>query len=363
MILDACQSGLMAKGNTGLDARSLAGGDEGLCVLTATQPGESAHESDRLGGGHGLFSYALLQALKGEADGADGGTKDGVVTLAEAYEHLRTRMPKLSAELGGGPQRPLLQGASGASIILKRPGSGAKPTTTTVVRDEPPAVETVPNDPRFVPIPEDKTEIDGVVFADEETGEKVRFFNKQPTWSDVSGRVNGVIFYGRAVLKGKTFQFADYDAKNAPRQWILEMSHEWTELRVEYTVGGVTSPARTLRRIGIPEREPADLGKVFADPAQDQRLQVVEQHGSWMRLTGNLGTRIVDLVCAMHGDVYDLVDEGQGWRATGRLVMTDRWDGLTGSLTFADGKEVPFVLRSQGVVTERPLQKITYRDV
>lgn len=363
VILDACQSGLMAAGNTGLDARSLAGGDEGLCVLTATRPGESAHESDRLGGGHGLFSYALLQALKGEADGVGGGTKDGVVTLAEAYDHLRTRMPELSAELGGGAQQPLLHGASGASIILTRPGSGAKPTTTTGVHNEPPPVKTEQSDPRFVPIPEDKTEIDGVVFADKETGEKVRFFNKNDTWSDVSGLVNGVIFHGRAVLKGKIFEFTDQDAKNTQRAWQLDMSHDWSEVRVEHTVGGVTSTGRTLRRIGIPEREPASEGKVFADPVQDQRLQVVQQAGGWMRLTGNLGTRIVDLVAAMHGDVYDLSDDAPGWNATGRLVMSDRWDGLSGSLTFADGKEVPFVLRTQGVVTERPLKDVTYRDV
>lgn len=364
VILDACQSGLMAEGNAGLDARSLAGSADGLCVLTATQPGETAQESDRLGGGHGLFSYALLSALKGDADGVGSGTKDGVVTLAEAYDHLRTRMPQLSAELGGTAQRPLLQGASGTSIILTRPGTGAKPsTTTTTIGNDPPAEKIVPQDPRFVPLPEDKTEIDGVVFADEETGEKVRFFNKQPTWSDLSGQVNGVIFYGRAVLKGKTYQFTDHDPKNAPRQWNLEMSHDWTELRVEHTVGGVTSPARTLRRIGIPEREPTELGKVFADAAQDQRLQVVGLSGDRIRLTGNLGTRIVDLLGTIRGDVYELVDEGQGWRATGRSVMTDRWEGLSGSLTFADGKEVPFVLRSQGVVTERPLQGITYRDV
>ena len=47
-------------------------------------------------GGHGLFTYALLESLKGPAD-ADG---DGKVSLAEAFAHLapmveKLRVPKL----------------------------------------------------------------------------------------------------------------------------------------------------------------------------------------------------------------------------------------------------------------------------
>lgn len=366
VILDACQSGLLASGNAGVDTRVLASAGEDLHVLTATRPGEVALESARLGGGHGLFSHVLLNALAGAADGADGSAKDGSITLAEAYDHLRVRMPTLAAELGGGAQHPVLQGGAGGTIVLGRKGGSANDADARTVKEDAPVAatkQTVDDDVRFVPIPEEKTEIDGVVFTDVETGEKVRFFNKNETWSDVSGMVNGVIFHGRAFLKGKTFEFTDLDEKRAQRQWHLEMTHDWSEVRVDHTTNGVTSASRTLRRIGIPERLELKEGLVFADAVKDQRLQVVEQRNSWMRITGNLGTRIVDLVAVMHGDVYDLRDESPGWIATGRMVMSDRWDEFSGSLTFEDGKQVPFVLRSQGVVSDRPLEDVTYRDL
>ncbi len=51
----------------------------GLLLITATEGGGASQESVRWGGGHGIFTYVILEGLRGGAD-ADG---DGVVTLEE----------------------------------------------------------------------------------------------------------------------------------------------------------------------------------------------------------------------------------------------------------------------------------------
>jgi len=62
----------------------LAGSKEGVTKITASRADELSLEKDYLGGGHGVFTYYLLEALRGEADN----NKDGFVTMAEAYDYL-----------------------------------------------------------------------------------------------------------------------------------------------------------------------------------------------------------------------------------------------------------------------------------
>ena len=62
----------------------LAGSKEGVTKITASRADELSLEKDYLGGGHGVFTYYLLEALRGEADD----NKDGFVTMAEAYDYL-----------------------------------------------------------------------------------------------------------------------------------------------------------------------------------------------------------------------------------------------------------------------------------
>jgi hypothetical protein len=67
----------------------LARSGKGRAIFTASEAGEQSEESRNWGGGHGVFTYYLLEGLRGKAD-ANG---DGIVTLGEAIdytdEHVR----------------------------------------------------------------------------------------------------------------------------------------------------------------------------------------------------------------------------------------------------------------------------------
>ena len=66
----------------------LAGSKEGVTKITASRADELSQERENLGGGHGVFTYYLLQALKGEGDT----NRDGFVTMTEAYDYLYDRV-------------------------------------------------------------------------------------------------------------------------------------------------------------------------------------------------------------------------------------------------------------------------------
>jgi uncharacterized caspase-like protein len=66
----------------------LAKSGRGRAIFTASEAGEQSQESKNWGGGHGVFTYFLLEGLKGKAD-AD---KDGIVTLGEAMDYTDERV-------------------------------------------------------------------------------------------------------------------------------------------------------------------------------------------------------------------------------------------------------------------------------
>nr|NQU93265.1 hypothetical protein [Bacteroidota bacterium] len=53
--------------------------------------------------GHGIFTYAIFQALRGEADG---GTRDKKITVKEISAFLNDRVPELSEKYKGEAQYP-----------------------------------------------------------------------------------------------------------------------------------------------------------------------------------------------------------------------------------------------------------------
>jgi hypothetical protein len=62
-------------------------------VLTAAAAGKPAFEGYR---GHGVFTWALIDALyHGDADA------DGVIKLSELVAHVQSTVPKISEELDG----------------------------------------------------------------------------------------------------------------------------------------------------------------------------------------------------------------------------------------------------------------------
>ena len=99
ILADACHSGgvgqdtgLRSFGNANLINSYLANLDKtkpGRAIMTASETNQLSREGDQWKG-HGVFTYYLLEALKGKAD-TDG---DGIVTIAEAfkyvYDHVRS---------------------------------------------------------------------------------------------------------------------------------------------------------------------------------------------------------------------------------------------------------------------------------
>ncbi len=106
VVLDACQSGAAT------DALSLRGMAEekaiaqlarsaGIVVLAASSSNQYAEEIKELG--HGAFTYALLEGLKGKADS---GVKDFKITVFELKAWLDDRVPELTSKYRNSAQYP-----------------------------------------------------------------------------------------------------------------------------------------------------------------------------------------------------------------------------------------------------------------
>lgn len=99
VMLDTCHAGAFRFGSAVVPADDLAGrvsvGD-GLYLLAATKPGEESRERKKLG--HGAFTYAVLEGLRGKADG-DG---DGFLSISDLFGYVARRVPQLTA----GQQHP-----------------------------------------------------------------------------------------------------------------------------------------------------------------------------------------------------------------------------------------------------------------
>jgi WD40 repeat protein len=106
IIMDACQSGgsveLLASRGAG-EERAIAqlSRTAGIHVMAAAGSEQFASEFTELG--HGVFTYVLLEALEGAADGAP---KDGKVTIYELKSYIDDQVPEKSKHLKGKPQYP-----------------------------------------------------------------------------------------------------------------------------------------------------------------------------------------------------------------------------------------------------------------
>ena len=133
LIADACHTGRLGWSSYSASAPSLAAeplarigqGDRSFLKLLASRPSERSFEDEQWSGGHGVFTYTLLQGLNGAAD-EDG---DGVIRASETIDYLARRVP----ELTGSQQHPRVAGTFDARVALAtaevRP---APPRTTTL---------------------------------------------------------------------------------------------------------------------------------------------------------------------------------------------------------------------------------------
>ena len=97
---DACHSAGLTEGSVGTRGFSNAI-NVAISTLKTTregwglwrqQAGEVSMESSQWGGGHGAFTYYLLEGMNGKADEA--GNKNGIVTLAEAFDYLEEKVKR-----------------------------------------------------------------------------------------------------------------------------------------------------------------------------------------------------------------------------------------------------------------------------
>lgn len=94
VLTDACHSaGVGAELTTRSDSpqnlinrylQELSRTGTGRAIFTASEANELSQESERWGGGHGVFTHFLLESLSGNGDTND----DGIVTLGEAMDYV-----------------------------------------------------------------------------------------------------------------------------------------------------------------------------------------------------------------------------------------------------------------------------------
>ncbi|BCA53225.1 hypothetical protein W02_03650 [Nitrospira sp. KM1] len=81
---------------------------KGRIVLSASKASEVSEEREDLG--HGVFTYYLLEGLRGKADS----DKDGIITVDEAYGYVSKRVP----EVTGQNQHPVKKGEVEGQLVL-----------------------------------------------------------------------------------------------------------------------------------------------------------------------------------------------------------------------------------------------------
>jgi hypothetical protein len=123
--LDACYSGA-AGGRTFASKKTRASlvddlflerltRSKGRAIVTASRPSEVSIELPELG--HGIFTYYLVNGLKGGGDL----NRDGIVSLQELYEYVEQQVTKKSRAVGGS-QHPVMKGELEGALPLVKVG-------------------------------------------------------------------------------------------------------------------------------------------------------------------------------------------------------------------------------------------------
>ena len=116
-IADSCYSGASGGRTIGMDGMRasiseafidrIAGG-KGRVIMTASGANEVSAEKDELQ--HGVFTYFLIEGLKGAADT----DRDGLVTVDEAYNYVSKHVPAATAQ----EQHPVKRGTVEGRLVL-----------------------------------------------------------------------------------------------------------------------------------------------------------------------------------------------------------------------------------------------------
>jgi len=69
---------------------NLAQSENSTLIFTAAEASEKSQESTKWGGGHGVFTWALLEGMKGQADQND----DGIITIGELIDFTQEKVKR-----------------------------------------------------------------------------------------------------------------------------------------------------------------------------------------------------------------------------------------------------------------------------
>ena len=108
LILDTCHSGSM-----GFDIRRAYNEEtrNGLALLYSCSPLELSYENISYGGGHGLFSYCIIEGLTGLSDK----NCNGIITFRELFDYTYYKVKELSED----KQNPVFIGAMRNDSVIK----------------------------------------------------------------------------------------------------------------------------------------------------------------------------------------------------------------------------------------------------
>ncbi|MDD4103110.1 MAG: caspase family protein [Kiritimatiellae bacterium] len=127
VIADACHSAGVGEGfdiarrsgrglavnPIGAGFEQLANVGEGACVICASGGAQTSQEGEQWGGGHGVFTYFLLNGLRGDADFL----KDGHITLGELTQYVSEQVRRATKNT----QTPIISGRYDPSWVLSSP--------------------------------------------------------------------------------------------------------------------------------------------------------------------------------------------------------------------------------------------------
>lgn len=115
-LIDACHSGGIGQAVPNMtNSRWLkAGFGSQRAIITASDVYEVSREGDQWGGGHGVFTYYVLQGLAGKADL----NRDHKISVGELFDFVRTQVLRET----NGAQTPTAQAGLTRSIVMAQGG-------------------------------------------------------------------------------------------------------------------------------------------------------------------------------------------------------------------------------------------------
>jgi Flp pilus assembly protein TadD len=128
LLADACHAGgigwtsdpsVPSTAQKSFDA--LGAKDRAFLKLLASRPSERSYEDERWGGGHGVFTYSILTALRGAGER----DRDGFVRVSELIDYVSRAVPEQTASM----QNPRIAGNFEGALPMAALAVGQRPVT------------------------------------------------------------------------------------------------------------------------------------------------------------------------------------------------------------------------------------------